>query len=95
MTVTVGFDASGNSKTFKPLSSRYSVMPSTAVTRATYEEARALSYDVIVNAAMPAGRFWAKNNPERDFVETVEKTAKLLYGWRYTSFVQVSSVSAR
>src|ERR1044071_6105559 len=31
-TVTVGFELSGNSSTFKPLSSRYSVMPSTEVT---------------------------------------------------------------
>src|SRR5690349_24581629 len=31
-TVTVGFELSGKRSTFKPLSSRYSVMPSTEVT---------------------------------------------------------------
>ena len=44
---------------------------------------------------MPSGKFWANNNPEIDFKETVEKTANLLYGWKFKKFVQVSTVSAR
>lgn len=67
----------------------------TRVTRADYESARDGDYDVLVNAAMPSKRFWAKNNPAQDFVETVQKTADLVYGWRYRKFVQISSVSAR
>lgn len=67
----------------------------TEVTRSSYDEARGGRYDVVINAAMPSGRFWAKNNPDRDFVETVQKTAGLVYGWRYEKFVQISSVSAR
>jgi nucleoside-diphosphate-sugar epimerase len=66
-----------------------------AVTRDTYAGARARFYDVVVNAAMPAGRFWAKNNPPADFTETVGKTADLFYGWKFGKFVQISSVSAR
>lgn len=67
----------------------------TAVTRANYVEMRERSFDVLINSAMPSGRFWAKNNPAKDFVETVQKTADLLYGWRFVKFVQISTVSAR
>src|SRR5258708_33157440 len=35
LTVMVGFDGSGNSSTLRPLARRYSVMPSTVVTRVT------------------------------------------------------------
>lgn len=65
------------------------------VTRADHEHLRAASYDVLINAAMPAARFRAKNNPEEDFVETVKKTSDLLHRWRFKKFVQISSVSAR
>jgi dTDP-4-dehydrorhamnose reductase len=65
------------------------------VTRKNYEAARAGSYDVLVNCAMPSKRFWARENPALDFLATVERTADLVYGWRYKKFVQVSSVSAR
>jgi len=30
-----------------------------------------------------------------DFIETVKKTADLLYGWKYKKFIQISTVSAR
>jgi len=65
------------------------------VTRDTYAFARTGTYDVVVNTAMPAGRFWAKNNPIADVTETVQKTADLFYGWKHGRFVQISSVSAR
>jgi nucleoside-diphosphate-sugar epimerase len=67
----------------------------TPVTRETYAEAQSREYDVVVNAAMPAGRFWARSRPLDDFRETVQKTADLFYGWRFRHFLQVSSVSAR
>jgi nucleoside-diphosphate-sugar epimerase len=73
-------------------SSSIAVMP---VTRANYAEMRDRSYDVLINAAMPAARFWAKNNPDKDFVETVQKTADLVYGWRFGKFIQISTLSAR
>jgi len=67
----------------------------TAVTRDTYAAASAQRYDIVINAAMPAKRFWAKQHPDLDFVETVQKTSDLLEKWQYDRFVQVSSVSAR
>jgi len=66
-----------------------------SVARANYAEMRERSYDLLVNAAMPSGRFWAKSYPDKDFVETVKKTADLIYGWRYGKFIQMSTVSAR
>ncbi|MDO8618072.1 MAG: NAD(P)-dependent oxidoreductase [Candidatus Uhrbacteria bacterium] len=75
--------------------SRSSEYTAVAVTRENCEEMKKDSYDVLINCAMPSARFWAKQNPEKDFVETVEKTAKLLYGWSFKKFVQVSTVSAR
>jgi nucleoside-diphosphate-sugar epimerase len=65
------------------------------VTRESYEQARGAFYDVLINAAMPSGRFWAKNNPDADYQETVQKTADLLKNWRCQKFVQISTVSAR
>ena len=65
------------------------------VGRADHAETRGRAYDVVINAAMPSGRFWAKNNPQADFVETVQKTADLFYGWTFRRFIQISSVSAR
>ncbi|TAK18110.1 MAG: NAD(P)-dependent oxidoreductase [Acidobacteria bacterium] len=67
----------------------------TAVTRDNFEAARAGRYDVVVNAAMPSRRFWAKQHPDLDFIETVQKTSDLLNGWRFDRFIQISSVSAR
>jgi nucleoside-diphosphate-sugar epimerase len=67
----------------------------TRVTRADHEQMRERTFDVLVNAAMPAARFWAKGHPDEDFAETVKKTADLLYRWRFKKFVQLSTVSAR
>jgi len=67
----------------------------TPVTRDSYAADRAAAYDVVVNAAMPSKRFWAKQHPDLDFIETVQKTSDLLNGWRYERFIQISSVSAR
>lgn len=66
-----------------------------AVTRENYDEMRTGRYDILINAAMPAARFAAKNDPQKDIVETVEKTARLLYDWQHAKFVQISTVSAR
>lgn len=65
------------------------------VTRENYSEMRKENFDILINCAMPAARFWAKQNPAADFKETVERTADLLYGWQYRKLVQVSTVSAR
>ncbi len=73
-------------------SSKYTVI---GVTRENYSVVKKQNFDIIINCAMPSARFWAKNNPEKDFVETVKKTSDLLYEWNFKKFVQVSSVSAR
>ena len=67
----------------------------TPVTRANAADARSGRYDIVVNAAMPSRRFWAKQHPDLDFIETVQKTSDLLNGWRFERFIQISSVSAR
>lgn len=67
----------------------------TAVTRDTYAQAQQGVYDVVINTAMPSKRFWARQHPDLDFVETVGRTANLLYGWKFGRFVQISTVSAR
>ncbi len=68
----------------------------TFVTRKNYEEAKFdKKYDILINAAMPSKRFWAKNNPHKDFIETVEKTFKIVNDWKSFKIIQISSISAR
>jgi len=71
---------------------KYEVVP---VTRENYSEMLGRHYNIIINSALPAARFWAKNNPDKDFVETVQKTADILYRCTFDKFVQISTVSAR
>ncbi len=73
-------------------SSKYSVV---GVTRENYSAMKEQDFDTIINCAMPSARFWAKNHQQEDFIETVKKTADLLYGWKFKKFVQISTVSAR
>ena len=44
---------------------------------------------------MPSKRFWAKNNPELDYKETVEKTLYFIKNYNFKKFIHISSVSAR
>jgi hypothetical protein len=44
---------------------------------------------------MPSKRFWAKNNPDLDFKETVDKTNFFIKNYNYKKFIQISSISAR
>ncbi len=44
---------------------------------------------------MPSKRFWAKNNPELDYAETVEKTKFFYQNFNYKKLIHISSVSAR
>jgi len=64
------------------------------ITRENYSAKREEHYDILINTAMPSRRYWALNNPEKDFEETVSKTATLLYSWNYSKFVQISSMSS-
>ncbi|WP_164543484.1 NAD-dependent epimerase/dehydratase family protein [Streptomyces mobaraensis] len=66
------------------------------VTRATYEEARRSGpFDVLVNTACPSRRYWARQHPDEDRRETVDKTRALLRDWEWGRFVQISTISAR
>ncbi|HEY4507132.1 MAG TPA: NAD(P)-dependent oxidoreductase [Candidatus Paceibacterota bacterium] len=71
---------------------KYTVTP---VTRDNYQENVGKFYNIIINSAMPGARFWAQNNPDKDFIETVQKTANLIYGCKFDKFVQISTLSAR
>ncbi len=70
----------------------YSVV---SINRENYSESIGKFYNIVINVAMPASRFRAKNNPEEDFKETVKKTADIFYGCSFDKFVQISTVSAR
>ncbi len=65
------------------------------VTRKNYQSAKKKNYDIVINAAMPSARFWAQNHPHEDFIETVEKTADIVYKWHYQKLIQISTISAR
>tara|TARA_B110000977_G_C11083266_1_gene493646 strand:- start:2167 stop:2877 length:711 start_codon:yes stop_codon:yes gene_type:complete len=70
--------------------------PVIEVTRETYESAsKNRSIDYVINCAMPSGRFWAENNRELDFKETVEKTSNIIADFANSKIVQISSISAR
>lgn len=72
------------------------------VTRDNYEGKRkeritnpSTPYQVLINCAMPGKRLWANINPEKDYIETVEKTKELLTTWSYNQFINISTISAR
>lgn len=51
--------------------------------------------EIVVHCANPAGRFQANHNPERDYQETVEKTATILAAAKNSKCVMISSLSCR
>ncbi len=53
------------------------------------------SADIVIHTANPAKRFFAKKNPEVDFLESVEKTHHIKNLAAGKKFVLVSSISAR
>ena len=68
----------------------------TSVIRENYLEAKGRKrYDFIINAAMPSKRFWAKQNPHKDFLDTVEATFNIVNDWKSLKIIQISSISAR
>ena len=67
----------------------------TEVTRKNYAEKREHEYNIVINAAMPSKRFWARQHPIQDFDETVKKTSEIFYTWNYKKFIQISTVSSR
>ncbi|MEU3168920.1 hypothetical protein [Streptosporangium sp. NPDC006930] len=66
------------------------------VGRENYEEARRSGpFDVLINAACPSRRYWARHHPEDDHRETVVKTEAFLRDWEWKRFLQISTISAR
>ena len=51
--------------------------------------------DYVIHTANPAARFFAKNNPEIDFKESVEKTLGFKKLSAQKKFILISSISAR
>ncbi len=49
----------------------------------------------VIHSANPAGRFKAESNPERDFLETVEKTYRIMEQIAPRKLVLISSLSCR
>ncbi len=70
----------------------YNVTP---ITRENYPQCIGKFYNIVINSAMPSMRFSAQNNPEKDFKETIEKTANIFYCCTFDKFVQISTISAR
>ena len=71
-------------------SSKYSVV---GVTKENYLATQAQEFDIIINCAMPSGRFWANNHPEEDFIETVKKTDEMKTAYfRILSFFAIFTV---
>ncbi len=52
-------------------------------------------YDVLINCATGSKRFWASQNQEQHFKETVQTTEHLITQWKYKKFIHISTVSAR
>lgn len=70
----------------------YSVTP---IYRSNYNYWKKKEFDIVINSAMPAARFWAKKYPQLDFIETVKKTSDIVYSFNYKKLVHISSISAR
>ena len=65
------------------------------ITRENYNDYKNNEFKFVVNCAMPSGRFWAKNNPELDFIETVQKTFNIKHHFKNSKIIQISSISAK
>ena len=65
------------------------------ITRQNYSSYKNKKFKIIINAAMPSKRFWAKNNPDLDYEETVTKTKNIISDFKFEKIIHVSTVSAR
>ena len=67
----------------------------TKITRDNYSEFKGKEFGIIINSTMPSKRFWAKQNPELDYDETVLKTKNILSDFKFDKIIQISSISSR
>lgn len=51
--------------------------------------------EIVIHTSNPAKRFAAEKNPESDFIETIQKTFKILQFCKNKKIVLISSLSAR
>ena len=65
------------------------------ITRENFSQYKGEEFNIIINSAMPSKRFWAKQNPELDYKETVLKTKNILLNYKFKKIIHISSVSAR
>ena len=65
------------------------------ITRENFSQYKDEEFNIIINSAMPSKRFWAKQNPELDYKETVLKTKNILLNYKFKKIIHISSVSAR
>ena len=66
-----------------------------SIHRLNFEKYVNYKFDILINCSMPSKRFWAKQNPKKDYVETVEKTSFFLKNYKFNKFIHISTVSAR
>ena len=65
------------------------------ISRNDYLNYQNTKFNILINAAMPSKRYWAKLNPQNDFEETVIKTKFFIENYIYDKFIQISSISSR
>tara|TARA_Y200000002_G_C22688347_1_gene666939 strand:- start:8760 stop:9458 length:699 start_codon:yes stop_codon:yes gene_type:complete len=58
-------------------------------------EDNSIKCNFVINCSMPSKRFWAENNPELDFIETVKKTKRIISKFPFSKLIHISSISAR
>ena len=66
-----------------------------SIHRLNFEKYTNYKFDMVINCSMPSRRFWAKQNPKKDYIETVKKTSFFLKNYKFKKFIHISTVSAR
>jgi len=74
------------------LDDRYNLIP---VVRGDNIEKYVDKADMVIHAANPAGRFSAESNPQKDYMETVEKTYRILRSIKSKPLLLLSTLSCR
>ena len=65
------------------------------ISRENYKKNIKIKFDYLINCSNPSKRFWAKQNPQLDFKESVQKTKYFLQNYKFKKFIHISSISAR
>lgn len=77
------------------ISSKELDIPIISITKENFKKYALETFDILIHAAMPSGKYWAKNNPFEDFKKTVDVTAEVVYNWKYKKIILISTVSAK